>query len=128
MENIITREDGFIFKDRERRESEASIIFEIDVSQVAGIDICGEATEENFHAASDGRSVSEEPQDPVVLSGAESDKTENVQVIQRRYRKRHKANHQADVSEALLASSKLFKTIADIYASDYVANIYFEIY
>ncbi|KAF9536201.1 hypothetical protein EC957_012150 [Mortierella hygrophila] len=115
MEDIIAREDEFIIKDRERLESEANLAVEIDTFQAAGIDIRDQAAEENPHTARGGRTMSEEPQDAIVLSGAESDGTENVQVIRRRHRKRRKVHQQAEVSEALLEATKLFKTIAGIY-------------
>ncbi|KAG0282918.1 hypothetical protein BGZ96_012713 [Linnemannia gamsii] len=115
MEDIIAREDEFNDKDKVCLESEASLVAEIDPFQAAGIDIRAQATEENPHVEKGGRTMSEESQDPIVLSGAESDSTDGIQVIQRRHRKRRKFHQQTDVSEALLEAAKLFKTIAGIY-------------
>ncbi|KAG0315828.1 hypothetical protein BGZ97_007766 [Linnemannia gamsii] len=115
MEDIIAREDEFLVKDRERQESEANLAVEIDAFQAAGIYIRDQATEENPHTARGVRAISEEPQDPAALSDAESDSTLNIPVIQRRHRKRRKVHQQAEVAEALLEATKLFKTIAGIY-------------
>ncbi|KAK3806577.1 MAG: hypothetical protein J3R72DRAFT_499595 [Linnemannia gamsii] len=92
MEDITAREDEFIIKDRERLEAEANLAVEIGTFQAADIDIHDQATEEAPHAARGGRTISEEPQDQVDFSGAESNGVENVQIIQRRHRKRRKVH------------------------------------
>lgn len=115
MEDIIAREDAFTAKEKERQESEANLAVEIDAFQAAGIDTRDGATGENAGRRG-GRMISEEPQDPIVLSDAESDDTANVQIIKRHHRKRRKVHQQADVSDALLEASKLFKTVVGIYS------------